>query len=194
MSDDDSLDEYQLVQNVRAGDKQAFGTLVQQYQDRLYNTLVRVLGSREDASDVLQDAFVQAYVKLDSFRGKSRFYTWLYRIALNLALSHRRRRKPMTSVEEAKEKVGEQPMDQQQAPDSQMIASEQIAAVQAALLKLGEQHRQILVLREMEDCSYETIGEILDLPVGTVRSRLFRARVQLKNELHALLPNEVDHT
>lgn len=194
MSDDVLPDDVQTVQDVLAGDKEAFGIFVERYQDRLFNTLVRVLGSREDAHDVVQDAFVQAYVKLESFRGAARFYTWLYRIAMNLALSHRRRRRPVASVDDAKTQAGEEPMDSQPGPDRGVIEQERVEVVQTALLKLGDQHRQILVLREMEGCSYETIGEILQLPVGTVRSRLFRARMQLKEELQSMLPDEVDRS
>ena len=194
MSNDLTADDGSLVEQVLAGDRQAFGILVERYQDRLFNTLLRVLGSREDAADVVQEALVQAYVKLDSFRRESKFYTWLYRIAMNLALSQLRRRKPVVSVEAAKEQVGEEPADDQPGPEREMMAHEQVAVVQSALLKLADQHRQILVLREMEGCSYETIGEILDLPVGTVRSRLFRARMQLKTELQNMLPDEVDQS
>ncbi|NOY40214.1 MAG: sigma-70 family RNA polymerase sigma factor [Planctomycetes bacterium] len=194
MNDDVSPDDGRLVQDVLAGDRQAFGVLVERHQDRLFNTLVRVLGSREDAHDVVQDAFVQAFVKLESFRGAAQFYTWLYRIAMNLALSHRRRRRPIASVDGAKSQAGEEPVDDQPGPERGLIDSERVEAVQSALLKLGDQHRQILVLREMEGCSYETIGEILQLPVGTVRSRLFRARLQLKTELQTLLPDEVDQS
>ncbi len=194
MSDDVLPDDDQAVQDTLAGDPEAFGVLVERYQDRLFNTLVRVLGSREDALDVVQDAFVQAFVKLDSFRGAARFSTWLYRIAMNLALSHRRRRRPVASVDETKTQVGEEPMDSQPSPERGMIERERVEVVQAALLKLGAEHRQILVLREMEGCSYETMGKILQLPVGTVRSRLFRARLQLKAELQAMLPDEVERS
>jgi len=194
LSEDASVDDLLLVQDALAGQQQAFGVLVERYQDRLFNTLLRVLGSREDANDVMQDAFVQAYTKLDSFRGAARFYTWLYRIAMNLALSHLRRRRPTASVEVAKAQAGEEPTDPQPGPDVGMIATEQVEAVQSALLNLGDQHRQILLLREMEGCSYETISEILQMPVGTVRSRLFRARLQLKAELEIMLPDDTDRS
>ncbi|MGI9455467.1 MAG: RNA polymerase sigma factor [Aeoliella sp.] len=194
MSNDDPTDDAQLVQAALAGDRDAFGELVERYQDRLFNTLVRMLGSRDDANDVVQEAFVQAFVKLETFRGDARFYTWLYRIAMNMALSHRRRQRPTVSVEAVKDCVGDEPVDHDPGPDVQMIGTERVAAVQSALAKLGDQHRQILVLREMEGCSYETIAEILQMPIGTVRSRLFRARLLLKDELKSILPDEVDQT
>lgn len=183
-------DEKQLVQAALAGDKDAFGRLVEQYQDRIFNTLLRVLGSRDDARDVVQDAFVQAFVKLESFRGDAKFYTWLYRIAMNLALSHRRRRRPTDSLEAVKENVGQEPVAQQPTAAQDLIERERAQQLQCALLKLSDEHRQVLVLREMEGCDYETIGEILDMPIGTVRSRLFRARLQLKEQLQTLMPDE----
>lgn len=181
-----------LVEATLSGNRQAFGVLVERYQDRLFNTLVRVLGSRDDASEVLQDAFVQAYTKLESFKGNAQFYTWLYRVALNLACSFRRRnkrRRDEQSVDQIRELSGAEPVDPIQTPEQTVLRCEQAEMVQAALLEISEEHRQILVLREMEDCSYETIAEILDLPVGTVRSRLFRARLQLKEQLERMSYN-----
>jgi len=180
-----------LVQAALGGDKEAFGHLVLRYQDRVFHTLVRVLGSRDDARDVVQDTFVQAFVKLDSFRGDAKFSTWLYRIAMNLALSHRRRRRPTESLDVTKENVGQEPETQQPTAAQDLIERERAEVLQQALLKLGDDHRQILVLRELESCSYDTISEILELPVGTVRSRLFRARLQLKAELEEMLPTEM---
>ena len=184
-------DDAELVQAALGGDKHSFGTLVVRHQNRLFNTLVRVLNSSEDALDVTQDAFVQAFVKLESFRGESQFYTWLYRIAMNLALSKRRRRKPVVSIDKVKQDVGAEPEDTRLTPDDQLVGQERAELVQQALSQLGDQARQILVLREMEECSYETIAEILQLPIGTVRSRLFRARIQLKDQLQNLLSQEI---
>ncbi len=194
MSDADAethINDGQLVQAALGGDKEAFGRLVERYQDRVFNTLVRVLGSRDDARDIVQDAFVQAFVKLDSFRGDAKFYTWLYRIAMNLALSHRRRRRPTESLDATKDNVGEEPVAQQPTAAQEMIERERAEQLQQALLELNDGHRQILVLRELEGFSYETISEILELPVGTVRSRLFRARIQLKEQLQTMLPDEM---
>jgi RNA polymerase sigma-70 factor (ECF subfamily) len=182
-----------LVEATLSGNRNAFGELVERYQDRLFNTLVRVLGSRDDASEVLQDAFVQAYTKLGSFRGSSQFYTWIYRVALNMACSHRRRntrRRDEQSVDQIRELSGTEPVDNSLQPDQTLLRLEQAEMVQTALQGISDEHRQILVLREMEDCSYETIAEILDLPVGTVRSRLFRARLQLKEVLESMFFNE----
>jgi RNA polymerase sigma-70 factor (ECF subfamily) len=176
-------DDAPLIAATLAGDSAAFGQLVGLYQDRLYNSLLRVLGSAEDASDIVQDAFVQAYVKLDTFRGSSAFYTWLYRIAFNLAMSHARRGRKTTSLDEMKSGLGSEPVDDQPAPEANMEQREQVEMVHAALAELSTEYRTILVLREIDGCRYEQIAEILDMPVGTVRSRLFRARLALREEL-----------
>jgi len=176
-------DDASLIAATLAGDSAAFGRLVQLYQDRLYNSLLRVLGSADDTADIVQDAFVQAYTKLESFRGGSQFYTWLYRIAFNLAMSHMRRQRKKSSLDEMKTLLGEEPTDGQPAADANIIEQERAELVHSALAELGADHRQILVLREIEGFSYEEIAEILDLPVGTVRSRLFRARLEMRDLL-----------
>ena len=190
MNDAAAPPDAELVEAALQGDRDAFGDLVLRYQDRLFNTLLRIAGSREDAADAVQDAFVQAYLKLDSFRGDSQFFTWLYRIAMNVALSRRRRRRPERSLDAAKTGAGEEPMDAAAAPHDRMLAEERAQQVHSALADLGHQHRKILVLREMEGCSYEVIADILELPVGTVRSRLFRARLQLKEKLRSMWGEE----
>jgi RNA polymerase sigma-70 factor, ECF subfamily len=176
-------DDASLIAATLAGDTAAFGRLVGQYQDRLYNSLLRVLGSTEDAADITQDAFVQAFTKLGTFRGSSAFYTWLYRIAFNLAMSHARRGHKAVSLDGLKALVGEEPMDGAPAVESGLIQQERIDLVHSALAQLGLDYRQILVLREIDGYSYEEIAEILELPVGTVRSRLFRARMNMRDLL-----------
>jgi len=183
----DRPSESRLVAAVVAGDTDAYGTLVERYQDRLYHALWGILGSPEDARDVVQEALVQAYLKLNSFRAESRFYTWLYRIAMNLALSYRRRKRSTMSLDQVRERTGSEPADRQVGPEGLALRQEQIERLWAALDRLPHQAREILVLRELEGCRYETIGEILELPVGTVRSRLFRARLQLREQLQGML-------
>ena len=178
MSDDASL-----IAATLAGDTAAFGQLVGLYQNRLYNSLLRVLGSAEDAADIVQDAFVQAYTQLETFRGTSAFYTWLYRIAFNLAMSHARRGHKTASLDGMKSLVGDEPMDGQPTAEASAMQQERAELVHAALGELSMDYRQVLVLREIEGCRYDEIAEILDLPVGTVRSRLFRARLQLRDLL-----------
>lgn len=111
-------DDAPLIEATLAGDSAAFGQLVGRYQDRLYNSLTRVLNSAEDARDIVQDAFVQAYLKLNTFRGSSAFYTWLYRIAFNLAMSHARKQRPTVSLDRVKAGCGSEPVDGQPMPDA----------------------------------------------------------------------------
>jgi len=183
-------DDAQLIEETLAGRSAAFGDLVRKYQDRLYNTVVHVVGCTEDARDIVQDAFVQAFIKLDTFRGSSAFYTWLYRIAFNLAVTHRRRRRPTVSVEQVREASGGEPMDTDDGPGDRMLLQERRGQVRRAMEKLSQEHRMVLVLREVDGCCYETISEILELPVGTVRSRLHRARLQLRDQLEEVLVDE----
>jgi RNA polymerase sigma-70 factor, ECF subfamily len=183
-------DDAQLIDLALAGQSAAFGELVSRHQDRLYNTMVHVTGSAEDARDVVQDAFVQAFLKLDTFQRTSAFFTWLYRIAFNLAVSHSRRRRPTASVEGLREATGQEPEDDGAAPSDRIEQQERVGQVQTALAALSEEHRSVLVLREMDGLDYETISELLDLPVGTVRSRLHRARLQMRDQLKAVLQTE----
>lgn len=176
-------DDFQLIDETLAGDRNAFGSLVLRHQDRLFTALVHVLGSRSDAEDVVQDAFVQAFLKLPTFQRTSAFYTWLYRIAFNLAVSQRRKRRPELSVEETREYGGDEPVANHSDVSAHVEREEGVAQIRAALARLSDEHRAILVLRELEGCDYETIAGMLDLPVGTVRSRLHRARSQLREIL-----------
>ncbi len=181
-------DDTQLIDETLAGHSAAFGQLVRKYQDRLYNTVVHVAGNAEDARDIVQDAFVQAFVKLDTFRGKSAFYTWLYRIAFNVAATHLRRKRSTVSVEQAREGGGLEPMaNDDNDPTARLEQKERQRQVREAIAQLDEEHRAVIVLREIDGCCYETIAEILELPVGTVRSRLHRARLQLREQLKAVL-------
>ena len=186
MNDDDA----QLLDEALAGRSVAFGRLVTKYQDRLYNALVHVVGSAEDARDVVQDAFVQALLKLDSFHRSSAFYTWLYRIAFNLAVSRHRKARPMASVERTRELTGAEIPSRDPPPTEQLERQERAAQVQAALATLDEEFRAVLVLREIEGYRYDTIAEILELPIGTVRSRLHRARLELREQLKEVLQEE----
>jgi RNA polymerase sigma-70 factor (ECF subfamily) len=179
-----------LIAETLAGDAAAFGMLVRKYQDRLYNAIVQSLGMWDEAHDVVQDAFVQAFLKLHSFQGQSQFYTWLYRIAFNTAASRRRKQRPNLSLDHSRENGGHEPLYAGEAPHDRAMQSERIDSVQRALSTLTDDHRTILVLREIDGMAYEDIAEILELPVGTVRSRLFRARMQLREELREVVEDE----
>jgi len=165
--------------------------MVSKHQDRLFNTLVHVAGSREEAEDISQEAFVQAFVKLDTFAGKSAFYTWLYRIAFNILASRRRRNKrPEISLDVGRGFSGDEPMDRAEPVATAVEREERADQLHAAIAELSAEHRSILVLREMEGHDYETISDVLDLPAGTVRSRLHRARSQLRQRLRHVLQQQ----
>jgi len=183
LSAEATLTDMQIIDAVLAGDKQAYSQLVTRYQDRLFRSLLRMTGSREEAEDVAQESFVQSFVKLSSFKGNSQYFTWLYRIAFNTCISRKRRKRPTTSVDAMRNAGAADPTDSGPAAGEQLEQQERIAAVHSALAELSDEYRQIIVLRELEDCSYEEIAKILEMPVGTVRSRLHRARGQLRDVL-----------
>lgn len=185
------VDDGQLISEALAGNSASFGLLVRKYQDRLFNTLTHIMGSPEDARDVAQDAFVKAFLKLETFERSSAFYTWLYRIAFNAAMSWKRRQKPAVSIDQQREQWGQDPPGGEAPPEDRLERQELAAQVQIALSRLSEEHRAIVVLREIDGCDYDTIAEVLGLPAGTVRSRLHRARLQLRAELKQVL--QADH-
>lgn len=173
-------DDQQLISRALSGDRSAFGDLALKHQDRLYASMLAVTGSAEEAEDVVQDALVRAFLKLDSFQQHSQFFTWLYRIAFNVALSRFRKRRHRVSIDQHRELTGLEPVDDSAQPDQPLLQREQVNMVQSALGQLTQQHRAILILREMNECSYEEIAEILEISIGTVRSRISRARSNLK--------------
>ena len=183
MNDDFRLDDFRLIDEALSGDAGSFGKLVRKYQDRLYNSMLHIVRSPEEAEDVVQDAFVQAYVKLETFGRASAFYTWLYRIAFNVSVSRHRRKRPVLSVDAARDATGLEPTAADDTPQQHLEREESIRQVQQSLAALEEANRSILVLREIDGLSYDEISTILDLPLGTVRSRLHRARLQLRQEL-----------
>ena len=178
--------EEDLIQEALQGNGHSYGELVERFQARLFNSMLQIVGSHDEAEDVVQDSFVQAYLKLDSFQGNSKFFTWLYRIAFNNALSRRRRKRNDMSLEQSREITGSDPQDKLEAPDEPLLRQERVSLIHQALDLLTDEHRGILVLREMDGMAYEDIAEILSINIGTVRSRLSRARNQLKVHLEAL--------
>lgn len=174
----------ELVTRSRQGDRDAFGDLVRTYQDRLFNSILRVVASRTDAEDLVQEAFVQAYLNLASFRGNCSFYTWLYRIALNLAYSNARRRQVRKALERTREVSDDIPADSTASPSDRMERAEESERIRRALAALSNEHRVLLVLRGVEGFDYQTIAEVMHLNPGTVRSRLHRARASFREHLH----------
>ncbi len=182
-------DDRQVIQAVLNGDSERFGSLVVKYQDRLFNGVARMLGNASDADDVLQETFLQAFRKLSSFREDSSFYTWVYRIAINAAINLRRRQKRMLTLSDESQFSDRMVTDPELGPEKRLEHSDEVRELQDGLNQLSDEHRNILVLREIEGMSYEDISELLDMPIGTVRSRLHRARLQLRDCLLARKEN-----
>lgn len=183
-----------MLARCRAGDARAYGALVSAYQDRVLNVCWRMCGRREDAEDLTQEAFVRGYQQLHRFTGHARFYTWVYRIAVNLALSARRR---PSILRHASFDAGAAGQDgnrdgdghhrsvasSERAPIDAAAANESRELVAAALEQLEPDHRAVVVLRDLDGLDYDEIAEILDVPRGTVKSRLHRGRAVLRERL-----------
>ncbi len=182
-------DDDRLIDEALAGHPEAFGQLAARYQDRLFHAMAHISGSIDDARDVVQDALVQAFLKLESFRRTSAFYTWLYRIAFNVAAGRRRRSVSLHSLD-GKYTQPTELADRAAGPGARLEQQETASRMRAALQALAEEYRTVLVMREMDGCDYETIASVLDLPVGTVRSRLHRARTQMRELLREVLELE----
>ena len=186
-------DDVRLIESTLAGNTEAFGELVLKYQDRLFGTLVHMLGSMHDARDVAQEAFLSAYEKLGTFRQESSFYSWLFRIAYNAAASNRRRIRPgKRSLDEQKSLIGAEPSDGSPASDpaSRLVSEEHQQQVRLALDALGPEYRDAIILKEIEGLRYEEIADLLDCPIGTVRSRIHRARQLLREKLARMVERE----
>ncbi len=188
----DLKDERHLIDRSLGGDSDAFGELVRRYQDRLYSAVVHIVRCRAEAEDVVQEAFIQAYVKLRTFKHNSRFYTWLYRIAVNVSISHRRRKRVEFSIDQNRDASGDEPIDTAAGPSEPLELAERKQKLERAMAQLTEEHRTIIVLRHMEEFSYEELADILNISVGTVRSRLHRARAQLLTCLKTEMPEDAD--
>ncbi|MEE1955574.1 RNA polymerase sigma factor RpoE [Aeromonas veronii] len=193
MSDQNLLDE-QLVERVQRGDKAAFNLLVKKYQHKVVNLVARYVNNPGDVPDVAQEAFIKAYRALPTFRGESAFYTWLYRIAVNTAknyLTSQGRRPPSSDVEadEAESYGGGEALQEVSTPENLALTDEIKRTVFLAIEALPEDLRTAITLRELEGLSYEEIAEIMDCPVGTVRSRIFRAREAIDKKLQPLIEN-----
>lgn len=179
-------EEPELIDRALAGDRSAFAELVRQNQDRLFASMMQVTGSPEEAEEVVQEAFIRAFIKLDTFQRNSQFFTWIYRIAFNSALTQRRKKKARVSLDQIREDNGLEVAGADDAVDEAMLRDERVTLVRRAIDTLTEEHRRILVLREMDEFAYEEIAEILEISIGTVRSRLSRARRQLKLAIEAI--------
>lgn len=196
MSDRDV--DQQLVERVQQGDKRAYDLLVSKYQRKLGRLLSRFIRDPSEVEDVTQEAFIKAYRALPGFRGDSAFYTWLYRIGINTAKNHLvalGRRAPTSTELDAEEAESLESADQLRdlnTPENQMMSRQVGDTVNQTLLELPEELRTALTLREIEGLSYEEIAEAMQCPVGTVRSRIFRAREAVAEKLRPLLGTSKD--
>lgn len=187
-----------LVERAQRGDKQAFGLLVEKYQRKLARLISRLVRDPGEVEDVTQEAFVKAYRALPSFRGDSAFYTWLYRIGINTAKNYlvaMRRRAPTSTEVEAEEAEGYdggELLREISTPESLLLTKEIAGTVNQAIEALPEELRSAIQLRELEGMSYEEIAKLMDCPVGTVRSRIFRAREAIAERLKPLLDQAKD--
>ncbi|MDH4191092.1 MAG: RNA polymerase sigma factor RpoE [Betaproteobacteria bacterium] len=189
----DSGVDRELVARAQQGDKRAFGLLVEKYQRRLTRLLSRLIRDPAEVEDVAQEAFIKAYRALPTFRGDSAFYTWLYRIGMNTAKNHlvaRARRVPTLSEiepdsDEAFER--EEQLRDIRTPESELQSKEIALTVNRAMDELPEELRTAIQMREIDGLSYEEIAQMMDCPIGTVRSRIFRAREAIAERLRPLL-------
>jgi len=179
-----------LVARARRGDPAAFGVLVERHQDALFNGIHRMVRRREDAEDLAQEAFVKAYRAIGGFEGRSSLFTWLYSIAINLVISHRRkmgskRRLNPVSLSEGSDDDGRgfEVEDSTERPDATVERYELRGQIEQAISQLEDDYRDVVVLRDIEGFDYETIAGLLGCPQGTVKSRLHRARLALREQL-----------
>jgi RNA polymerase sigma-70 factor (ECF subfamily) len=184
-----------LVVRVQQGDKKAFDMLVMKYQLRVSKLVARFLRNPSDVPDVVQDTFIKAYRALPNFRGDSAFYTWLYRIAINTAKNHivSQSRKASSSgidAQEAEDYGASEWLKDYMSPEREALAGELAIVVRQAMSELPDDLREAISLREIEGLSYEDIATVMDCPIGTVRSRIFRAREAIDNKLAPMLDQE----
>ncbi len=185
--------DQQLVERAQSGDKHAFELLVAKYQRRLGRLISRFIRDSAEAEDVTQDAFIKAYRALPAFRGDSAFYTWLYRIGINTAKNHllaSGRRAPTTTgfdAEEAEDFEEAALLHEVATPENELMSKQVVDVVNSSLQQLPDDLRMALTLREIEGLSYEEIAAVMNCPIGTVRSRIFRAREAVAVNLRPLL-------
>ena len=181
-----------LVERVQNGDNRAFDLLVQKYQNRISKLIARFVRNSADVQDVAQEAFIKAYRALPNFRGESAFYTWLYRIAINTAKNHlvaQGRKSPAyaVDVQEVEKYDASEWLKEYATPERELLADEIQATVNSALEVLPPDLREAITLREIEGLSYEDIAQVMDCPIGTVRSRIFRAREAIDEKLQPIV-------
>lgn len=191
------LDDETLVRRSQHGDPEAMTCLIVKYQDRVYNAILKICSNPDDAAELTQDTFVKVLESIGTFRGQSAFYTWLFRVAVNLTLNHCRRRFKLSPVSldavselhgREKEQLAAVLADPEQDDPAQIVQQKELVQVVLDLIaRLNEEHRIVLVLRDIEQMSYTQIAEVLELEPGTVKSRISRARAALRELLETVL-------
>ena len=184
--------DQELVERVKQGDKTAFDLLVIKYQQRIINLVTRFVRNQSDAQDVTQEAFIKAYRAMPNFRGESAFYTWMYRIAVNTAKNHLavQSRRPVAAerdITEIEQIEGDNALKDYATPEHMLLRDEIQETIIKAIENLPDELKMAITLREAEGLSYEDIASAMDCPIGTVRSRIFRAREAIDNQLEPLL-------
>lgn len=191
----------ELLRKAQRGDRGAYGQLVLAYQDRLYNAIVKMVGDRDEARELTQETFVRGLDKIDTFRGDASPYTWLFRIGINLAISQLRKtqrhrtfsldqpvgRNNARDTDQAASLVDRVESDPTRSPAEEIEQRERNAQVLAALGRLDTEYRAVLVMRDIEGFDYQQMADVLGMPLGTLKSRLFRARLALREELKGYL-------
>ncbi|MGM0554803.1 MAG: sigma-70 family RNA polymerase sigma factor [Myxococcota bacterium] len=179
--------ERKLVRALRRRDEDAFAEMVRRHQHKVFNVIYRIVGDKQEAEDVAQEVFVAVFKYIDSFRGEAKFSTWLYRIATNRAknrikyLARRSKSKHQDIDDTPESKMDDNPFGGDMSrPDHKAMGHELEEIIQDGLASLSEDHRTVIVLRDIENMTYQDIAEVVELPEGTVKSRLYRARVALK--------------
>jgi RNA polymerase sigma-70 factor (ECF subfamily) len=190
----DNITDKEIIERVKNGDKKAYDLLVLKYQQRVINLISRFVKNHADALDISQDTFIKAYKALPNFRGESAFYTWLYRIAVNTAKNHltvqsRKITKSDYDVTEIEQIEGNMSLTEQTTPENLLLKDELQETVLNAIENLPEDLKSAIMLREIEGLSYAEIAAAMECPVGTVRSRIFRAREIIDNKIKPLLKN-----
>jgi len=193
------IDERQLVDDITRGDRAALGQVLNRYQHRLYNVVWRMVGHREDAAEITQETMLKIVEHVDDFRGQSSILTWMTRIAMNQSISHLRKRRtrqtvsldadgPDNAVMPSSALRHRLPDEREPGPPESVERSEMTHLLKIAISRLDDDFRGVLVLRDIDQMDYRQICEVLDIPVGTVKSRLFRARLALRHEMLKLCP------
>jgi RNA polymerase sigma-70 factor (ECF subfamily) len=193
-----NIDDTVLIERCRQGDSEAIEQLILKYQNRIYNVILRICANNDDAAELTQDTFVKIIEKISEFEGRSSFYTWAFRIAVNLTLNYcqRNARHESTSLDaendertkQAKRRLKEILTDES-SPDPAMLAQnkEMYEVLSKALMKLDDAHRAVIILRDIEGMNYARIAQVMDIELGTVKSRLSRARSNLRKIMEAML-------